>query len=158
MWPFECVDNNGKTYFHYDNWGRFLAQKQKGYPPPIDHRRYAITLIYPRLRLEEVFIPTGSLSHHDISFHSNNWSTIFDVYPAHCFTADGDNSIILLIEEGHVNPWGTPVVVMSDNPEHGFDNSYRNFVYFRGRYWKILNAVDLTNALHYRIIGKDTVT
>lgn len=150
MWPFECIGSDGRTYFHFDNWGRFLSQKQREYPAPIDHRRYELTLIYPRLRLEEVFTPVGPVSHHDIHYHSNDWSTVFDVYPAHCFTADGDNSIKIIIEEGHVDPWGEPVTVMSENEDGAFDNNYRNFVYFRGRYWKILNAINLTNTGYYQ--------
>lgn len=149
MWPFECVGIDGRVYFHFDNWTRFLAQQQREYPATIDYQRYQLTLIYPRLRLEEVFTPFGSVSHHDIEYHDSNWSTIFQVFPAHVFTADGDNSVIIVVEEGHVDPWGELVTIMSDNPihsynaEHCFNNNYSNFVYFRGNYWKILNAVNL---------------
>jgi hypothetical protein len=55
----------------------------------------------------------------------------------------------MLIEEGHVNPWGEPVTVMSEHPENAFNNNFRNFVYFRKHYWKILSAVDLTNPVYY---------
>lgn len=148
MWPFECIGLDGRVYFHFDNWARFLAQKQREYPSPIDRHRFELTLIYPRLRLEEVFTPLGPVSHHDIHFHSNDWSTVFEVYPAHCFSADGDNSIKIIIEDGHINPWGQPVTVMSENPLDAFDNNYNNFVYFQERHWKILNAVDLTNMFY----------
>ena len=156
MFPFECIGPDGRTYFHFDNWGRFLAQRQQEYPPTIDHRRYELTLIYPRLRLEEVFTPIGPVTHHDIHFHSNEWSTIFDVYPAHCFTADGDNSVKIIVEEGHVNPWGAPVTIMSDDVAP-FDNNNRNFVYFQGKYWKILNSVNLTHPDYYRPIAQELV-
>lgn len=145
MWPFECVGPDGRVYFHFDNWTRFLAQRQLEYPPIPIHQRYQLTLIYPRTRLEEVFTPTGQVFHHDIQFYDPNWSVIFQPFPAHAFTADGDNSVILLVENNHANPWGERVVVMSDRANSGFENDARNFVYFQGKYWRILNAVDLSH-------------
>ena len=142
MWPFECIGPDGRVYFHFDNWSRFLAARQEEYPAPFDHRRYELTLIFPREKLEQVFTPTGAMSHHDIQYHSSDWSTVFDIYPAHCFTPDGDNAKKIIIEDGHINPWGEPVTIMSDGVD--LRNSNRNFAFFRGRYWKILVATNLT--------------
>lgn len=142
MWPFECVGPDGKVYFHFDNWSKFLANRQKEYPVPKNHLRYELTLIFPREKLEQVFTPTGHVTHHDLRLHNSDWSTVFDIYPAHCFTPDGDNAKKIIIENGHVNPWGEPVTIMSDGNDLRNDN--RNFVFFQEQYWKILVATNLT--------------
>ena len=143
MYPFEHQGEDGKWYLHFDNWKAFKDNLEKQYPHNWLHRRVQVTLIYPRLQLDDV--PAKS---HDIRFVEDDWSVIFDVYPAHMHIAEDNNdtgeSYILFAEDKHAKPtFGPPITFFSTtscclvNNNSLFLHDHEIFAYFNNKYFKV---------------------
>lgn len=144
MYPFEVWDERtNRIEFYWDRWFDYREHLFNQYPVQANHQRLEISLHFPSDRLQD--IPTHWNPHHTIGnyhlspydyfYDSNNWSTIFEVYPEHNHNGE---SIRMFVEEGHQDPWGGPIRILSMASHIGNDSSIR-FAYFRGKYWKIIS-------------------
>ena len=142
MWPFE-IETDGRRDIHLDNFHRFLEQKEREYPCPLGKKRYLINLIFPRDEIYE--IPLGwnphvtvnpNLPAHWIHGYETNYSTIFDVYPAHTTTEPPGDSCAIMVEDNHEDPWGEPIQ-LATTASHMLDEHSNRFAFFRGKWWLI---------------------
>lgn len=147
MYPFEfwCEQNN-RMEFHFERWNSFKEQLFRQYPVNAKPR-IQISLHFPSDRLEDVFVhdwnPHHAIGNHHLSvydcfYNNSDWSMIFDAYPQHSHTSGGD--YVLFAEQGHINPWGERIRIMSTASDIYNDSSHR-FAYFRGKYWKIISFI-----------------
>ena len=148
MYPFEVWNEEQQRIdFHFDRWRHFATNLFQQYPVQQYVPRAEIDLIFPSDRLEDIPVH-GWNPHHEIGNHhlsvydcfyeSDEWSTIFEAYPAHIRITDGNESYRLFVEKGHQDPWGEPIKIMSTSSFIGDDTSHR-YAYFRGKYWKIMS-------------------
>lgn len=147
MYPFEVWNHERQEMdFYWDRWSLFSDDLFRQYPVN-HHQRVELSLIFPADRLEDVWVHDWN-PHHEIGnyhlsvydcFYDNadDWSTIFEVYPAHITTGRGrEDSWRFFIEKDHENPWGEPIRIMSTASDIN-DSTAHRYAYFRGRYWKI---------------------
>jgi hypothetical protein len=152
MYPFEVWDENTqRVEFYWNRWSEFRSRLFNQYPVDRAHRRVEIDLYFPSDRLEDVWVhdwnPHHEIGNHHLSvydcfYDSSNWSTVFDVYPQHDRTQEerGWDNWRLFIEEGHRDPWGEPIRIMSTSANIN-DNTSIRYAYFRGKYWKIISWI-----------------
>lgn len=155
MYPFEVWDERTqRVEFYFDRWRSFIDDKYASYPATPEHARIETTLYFGSENLHDVFVHDWNphheignthLSVYDCFYDSSNWSTIFDVYPAHALR-DGRETWKIIIEEGHENPWGEPIRIMSTSSDI-YDDTAHRFAYFRGKYWKLIGFLNVS----YRI-------
>jgi len=146
MYPFEVWNEEQQRIdFHFDRFSAFREELFRQYPPTHEHHRVEIHLIFPSDRLRDVWVHDwnphhemgNDLSVYDCFYHSDRWSTVFDVYPAHG-SRPHEDSWICFAEENHADPWGEPIQLMSTSDCIYNDTSHR-YAYFRGKYWKVLS-------------------
>jgi len=133
--------------FHFERWRDFQEQLFEQYPTNPLHQRIELSLGFPSDRLEDVWVHDWNphheignyhLTNYDCFYDSWNWSTIFDVYPAHMRTDGG--SCRIFAEEGHQNPWGQRLRLMSTASSFYNDSSHR-YVYLNNKYWKVMSVI-----------------
>lgn len=147
MWPFECVGPNGQTYLHNDNWAAFVNEREVEHPHDWNHRRGLLTLCMPRNTFKEI---PGVTSETHLNYKEDDFSTIFQPYPAHLRTGvdpDGhEESFNVFVEDGQV--CGEPLTLFSTGAWF-FPNSVgmmifggkpERFARFRGKFWRVWSA------------------
>lgn len=147
-WPFEH-HQDGQVFLHMNNWADFKRHKDSGaeYPHNWLHRRLFVQIHSPRADLKQVPIPIeeGSLfvrnSSRKINCVSDDWSVIFEPYPAFVRTTSDLNgnqpSWHIWLEDKHQKPtYGEPMTLFSTgmNLGSGHDNL---FAFFRDAYWYV---------------------
>lgn len=147
MYPFEVWDERTQRIeFYWNRWSEFKNELFQQYPVNHSHQRIEIDLHFPSDRIEDIPVHNWNphheignthLSVYDYFYNNSNWSTIFEVYPQHNHNHE---SFRFFIEDGHDDPWGEPIKIMSTSSDIHNDSSHR-FAYFRGKYWKIISWV-----------------
>lgn len=152
-WPFEHYQD-GETFLHTTNWLSFKRHKESGteYPHNWLHRRLFIQLHSPRNWINQIplpednslslFHPTRQLNQpYQINYVSDDWSVIFDPYPAFVRTRDDPHgnqpSFHLWLEDKHQKPtYGEPVTLFSTGTTL---NAGTDYIYacFRDLYWYV---------------------
>lgn len=170
-YPFECIGPDGKTHFHFQEWGKFVAKLFNQYPIKTGHQRAEIELIFPCAALHEVYCHWSPFTGQEI--HSNpaadlrgawachcidaDWSLIFDAYPSYSVPGDPNGSCRFLAEKGHKNPLGEKLVLMSTATMLNNDHANR-FAFFRGKYWKVLSYKNWHDITAARFFGSGSAS
>lgn len=120
-------------------WDVWNSEGLANYHCPRGKWRFALELAYPCDFLIEVPIERNPHSHSNYSGHAcfyscDDWSTIFGVHEV------GD-SLQLLVESGHLNPWGEKIRLFSTSSaiqdEEWGSNPANKFAFFRNKFWRI---------------------
>ena len=107
-------------------------------------KRVLLELINPADRFKDVktldWNPHANLgncylNNHDCFYCNEDWSVIFDVYPAHNYASTGD-SLKFFAEPGHENPAGEKIKLLSTSSNIDDESSIR-YAYFRNKFWLV---------------------
>lgn len=149
MYPFEVFDERTqRVEFYFNRFAEYKRELFSQYPATQGHARIEFDLIFPSDRLQDVYVhdwnPHHQIGNHHLSvydcfYDSSSWSTIFEAYDTHrCYP---QQRLKVFAEEGHHNPWGEPIRLMSTS-SNIYNNSSHRFACFRGKFWKVLVLMD----------------
>jgi hypothetical protein len=156
MYPFEVFDERTqRVEFYFNRFGEFKNELFRQYPVDINHSRLELELLFPSERLEDVychdwnpherFQETAHLDKRHCFYNNSNWSTIFELYPMHSHHTE---SYKCFVEEGHQDPWGEKITLMSTAASIHENHSFR-FAFFRQKYWKVIGVLSHNRPLPF---------
>lgn len=156
MYPFEIWNEDTQQIdFDWDLWRYFTIELFSIYMIQFNHQRVNIILHSQSDRLEDVYVGDWNphheignthLSSHDCFYNNDNWSVVFETYPMNNHSPNNPK-FIFFIEEGHQDPWGEPIRIMSTS-SCIHDNMSHRFAYFRGKYWQICTWIPCTSLFY----------
>ncbi|RTK95511.1 MAG: hypothetical protein EKK64_06730 [Neisseriaceae bacterium] len=156
MYPFEVYDETTKRVeFYFNLWEDYESNLFKQYPLT-SRKRVLLDLINPADRFKDVkthdWNPHANLgncylNNHDCFYCNDDWSVIFDVYPAHNYASTGD-SLKFFAELGHENPAGEKIKLLSTSSNIDDDASIR-YAYFRNKFWLVSHYKTYYNYEYY---------
>jgi hypothetical protein len=146
VYPFEVYDENTKRVeFYFNLWQEYKDNLFKKYPLT-SNKRVLLDLINPADRFKDVkthdWNPHANignlyLNNKDCFYCNDDWSVLFDVYPAHNYDSTGD-SLKFFAELTPENPAGEKVKLLSTSSNIDSDSSIR-YAYFRNKFWLVSN-------------------